>query len=179
MMHYLTETTEEKTMRKLYFVSIDGDKWTNLDTGDERKARNLATEMYPQGIYGCIYIGLLEGDGVRKVRVRSPKINNERTHWKECYTPSHERVVNRARVWGQAYWLSVAGSELSWLQSTNMRAAKQVAARSALLQPGARVEIYCQRKNENEQRLTEVGDCGDDLKIKWRTSIVDTVTKVP
>lgn len=163
-------------MRKLYFVSLNGIDWYNLETGDERKARNSASKRYPQGIYGAIYLGLLDGDKVRKELVRSTKVNDQRTYWHQCGSPSD--MVARTLVCGSVYWLSIDGSDKRRLLSTHRRAAKQSAARDALLREGSKVEIYLQRKGEETQTLDAVGDCTAPGVIKWRKSVLDFVTNI-
>ncbi len=172
-------THKGKRMRKLYFVSTNGFDWQNMDTGDLRYARIKATEMYPQGIYGSICIGVLDGtDSVRKILVRSPKINEHRVRWQTWYSPNDERVVNRSRVWGGTWWLSIDGSDKLFLTATNIKAAKRIGDISPLLHPGSEVRVFYQLKDSTDFTLYAWGKCGSDCRISWQQISPESVTQL-
>jgi len=158
--------------RTVYFVSLDRQDWKNLKTGEERKARVLASEMYPLGIYGPIYLGSLQEDAsIQTMLVRSPRIDSQRIRWSLYREPT--KVIHRTLVFGRVFWLSVDGSEKRMLLSAHHKAAKQAALRSPLLREGSKVELFIQRKNEESYVLNIVGDCVAPGKIKWRKSIIE------
>ncbi len=166
-------------MRKLYFVSVNGFDWVNMDTGSERIARDKASEMYPQGVYGSVYIGLLDGDdSVRRVLIRSPKVNEQKIYWRRYYTPTDKRAIDRAVIWGETFWLSVDGSESLMLRSNSIRSAKQAALRSPLLHRGARVEIHSQAKGSTELKLTAMGECDDKNNVVWQRFVLNNVNHI-
>ncbi len=166
-------------MSKVYFVSVDCNKWEQLQSTNLRKVRAKASEMYPQGIYGSIYIGTWEDGKVEKLLVRSTKVNDQRVHWKRCYRANDARAEIKMRVFGKVFWLSIAGHDRIALPSVNIESAKKIAARSSLLSPGARIDIYCKTKHDTEPKLVVVGDCVSLGKIKWRYSVLDNVIHIP
>jgi len=164
-------------MRDVYFVSVNGLDWDDLDTGSARVARVKASQLYPQGLYGPIYIGVYDhkAQEICKLLVRSAKVNEGRILWRRCYRPNDDRARVRMRVFGRVYWLKVAHGDAVLLPSTSLKAAKQAAARSPLLQAGVLVNISSQQKGDTEPQLIARGTGVRPGLISWHRTLIDLV----